>query len=239
MILVGICDDEEIHRRGMRKLCEQYFDEFPYAHDYIEFSSGEEVLLYGGEQIHLLFLDIEMEGVSGLEVMQKLRRNDRVWRIAFVSNHLEQRLDTIDIKTLVFLEKPVQYAGVAKCLNITIQESEKNKTVVFNSLVGKKSLREDEIYYIKAEIHYIDVFTRDEEIMCCDSFKECEQKLVDSAFVRIHRSYLVNMQHIKKLQSEEVLLDDGTKLPVGRRFHASVKETHIKYISGLLRQRDI
>ena len=43
-------------------------------------------------------------------------------------------------------------------------------------------------YYIKAEIYYIDVFTRDEEIMCCDSFKECEQKLVDSAFVRIHRS---------------------------------------------------
>ena len=112
MIFIGICDDEQQHRQYLKELAERYFLEYPKEHAYVEFSSGDEVLAYRGERIHLLFLDIEMGNTSGLDVLDALRENDSVWRIAFASSHPEQRLDTIDMKTLAFLDKPLSYVGV-------------------------------------------------------------------------------------------------------------------------------
>ena len=111
MIFVGICDDEEAYRMQIRTICKDFFDAQKQEFRFVEFSSGEEVLAYRGDKIHLLFLDIEMPGTDGLEVLTKVRRNDRFWRIVFVTSHKELRWETIDLKTLAFLEKPLDRVG--------------------------------------------------------------------------------------------------------------------------------
>lgn len=145
MILIGICDDEKMHRINVRQLCERYFTEFPQERSYMEFASGEEVLAYQGERIHLLFLDIEMGDASGIDVLNSLRESNRIWRIAFASSHGEQRLDTIDMKTLTFLDKPLSYEGVKKCLDITVKENTQNISVTFTLMDGKRDVELSEI----------------------------------------------------------------------------------------------
>ncbi|MBP5669704.1 MAG: response regulator transcription factor [Lachnospiraceae bacterium] len=233
MILIGICDDEKVHRKQIMDLCDQYFEAFPKEHEYIEFSSGEEVLSYQGERLLLLFLDIEMGETSGLSVLEQLRDSDQVWRIAFASSHKEQRFDTIDMKTLAFLEKPIQYAGVEKCLNIAIREQEKNSLVTFTKLEGRASVELGDIVYIQAEKHYVNVFVKREGFVGYDSIKDCEKQLQGTTMIRIHKSYLVNMVHIRKFGSGEVLMTDGSRLPIGRKYSLTVKEQYQNFVKSV------
>lgn len=233
MILIGICDDEKMHRHTITQLCEQYFEEFYQEHRYIEFVSGEEVLAYQGDQIHLLFLDIEMGDASGLDVLDSLRESDKIWRIAFASSHGEQRLDTIDMKTLAFLDKPLSYEGVKKCLEIAIAENTRNISATFTLLDGKRDVKLSEIVYIRAEKHYVSVRAKQCDFMGYDSMRQAEEQLQGTTMIRIHKSYLVNMQYIKKLTAEEVLMSNGTRLPIGRKYKSVVKETFYQFVRSV------
>ncbi len=233
MILIGICDDEKLHRQTITQLCEQFFEEFEQEHTYIEFASGEEVLAYQGDQLHLLFLDIEMGDVSGLDVLDSLRESDKIWRIAFASSHGEQRLDTIDMKTLAFLDKPLSYEGVKKCLEIAIAENARNISATFTLLDGKKDFKLSEIVYIRAEKHYMSVCAKQCDFMGYDSMKQVEEQLQGTTMIRIHKSYLANMQYIKKLTAEEVLMSNGKRLPIGRKYKSVVKEAFYQFVRSV------
>lgn len=233
MILIGICDDEQQHRHDLKDLAERYFSEYPVEHAYVEFSSGEEVLAYQGERMHLLFLDIEMGNTSGLDVLDALREYDSVWRIAFASNHPEQRLDTIDMKTLAFLDKPLSYAGVKKCLSIAIQENEENIRTLFTTVDGKKEVELSDIFYIQAERHYVCVCTTKDNFMGFDSLKQYEGQLRGTSMIRIHKSFLVNMQYVKKVLAEEVIMVDGKHLPIGRKYNSIVKEHYLEFVRSV------
>nr|MCR5461198.1 response regulator [Acetatifactor sp.] len=71
MITIGICDDEEAYRDRIKTICSEYLAEREMECQFTMFSSGEEVLAYQGDRMLLLFLDIEMPGIDGLEVMEK------------------------------------------------------------------------------------------------------------------------------------------------------------------------
>lgn len=237
-IIIGICDDEKIHRDQIRDLCEQYFEACPQKHGYVEFSSGEEVLAYPGERMVILFLDIEMGDVSGLDVLERLQKSDFVWRIAFVSSHKEKCLDTIDVKTLAFLEKPVTFSGVKKCLSIALRENAQNKTATFTVLEGKKDVELSDIVYIQADRHYVSVFAKKSDFTGYDSLKQYEEQLKGTTMVRIHKSYLVNLQYVKKLFAEEVLMTDGRRLPIGRKYNTCFKESYFNFIRTVTMERN-
>ncbi len=233
MILIGICDDEQQHRIRLKELCEQFFSEFPNNHDYVEFSSGEEVLSYDGERMHLLFLDIQMGEVSGLDILDALREKDNVWRIAFVSSYVEYRIDTIDLKTLAFLEKPLTYEGVKKCLGIAIRENKENINTTFTLMDGKRNVELSDIIYIQAQGHYVIVHARKDDFTCYDSLKQYEELVKGTSMIRIHKSYLVNMQYIKKILAEEIVMADGKRLPIGRKYTKDIKEKYFTFVKSV------
>ena len=151
MITIGICDDDAFWRDCIRDCCERAMKRLAQECGFVEFSSGEEVLAYEGERIQLLFLDIEMPGISGLEVMEKCRRNPFIWRMAFVSSHDEYRWDTLDLKTLTFLEKPVEEAVVERCLKAVLREHNANIDLSIRTMDGECHFKLEDILYIHAQ----------------------------------------------------------------------------------------
>jgi len=238
MIRIGICDDVKQHRDRLKDLCECYFITHPMEHDYAFFSTGKEVLVYQGESMCLLFLDIEMGESSGLDVLESLRESDMIWRIAFASSHVEHMIDTIDIKTLAFLNKPLQREGVEKCLDIAIRESEQNVSIAFKVLDGNKSVKLGDLIYIQADKHYVNVFARPNGFTGYNSLKQLEEQLQGTTMVRIHKSYLVNMQYINRIMLGEVCMSDGTRLPIGRKYNSSVKESFYRFVKAVTYQRN-
>ncbi|MBP3351164.1 MAG: response regulator [Lachnospiraceae bacterium] len=113
MFFIGICDDEELHRKHVKELCDKYFMEYTQEYKCVEFESGEEFLQFEEHKLHLLFLDIELGGMNGIEMLSHLEEDDNVWRVVFISSHEEMVFDTFGVKTLGFERKPAQYERIA------------------------------------------------------------------------------------------------------------------------------
>lgn len=230
MIFIGICDDEEMYRAQIKSLCSAFFDAQKQECGFIVFTSGEDVLAYQGEKIHLLFLDIEMPGVDGLEVLAKLHWNDLFWRIVFVTSHKELRWDTIDLKTLAFLEKPLDKIGVETCLKTVLREHQENIDLSYRTFQGIDHVRLDRIISVQARGNYVNICFEQEEIPGYESIKAIEGMTKGTTIIRTHKSYLANLQYVKKVNTDGLLMTNGTIVPIGRKYFYAVKEAYFSFI---------
>ena len=238
MITIGICDDEAAYRDHIKTICSDYLTRQEQEFQFIEFSSGEEVLAYQGDRMLLLFLDIEMPGIDGLEVMEKLRGNDLIWRIVFVTSHKELQWDTVDLKTLAFLEKPIVVAGVQSCLRTAIRENMENIDVIYKTADGSSCIKLDQIIFIQAKGNYVVICSKEKEITGYDSIKDLEKQITGTTMMRTHKSYLANLQHIRKLLWDEMQMTNGVVLPLGRKYIPSVKDAYNDFIKKVTIDRN-
>lgn len=237
MIYIGICDDEEIQRQHILKLCEQFFTKYSLSFECIEFTSGEELLQYTGEQLHILFLDVELGGMDGIEVMHQVEEADWVWRIVFISSHEEMVWNSFGIKTLGFVRKPVEYATLEKWIKIAIKENQENR--VYECTVGREKYYKkiEDIYYLESEGNYTYICEKKEKILINDNLKCWQKKMENAPMVRIHKSYLINMQHIKAWEADTVVLSNETVLPLGRQYKNNASETYFAFVKRQVKGR--
>lgn len=237
MITIGICDDLETDRMYLKKLCDRYFDEHGEAFSCKMFSSGEEVLNYKGEKLLLLFLDIEMQGTDGIDVMEQLVKNSKVWRIVFVSSHKERVFDTFGLKTLDFGVKPVEYQRISHWIDIAKNEERRNKVIQFKNDSEDSCVLIEDIIMLIGEGNYIRLVLKEESRIYVGTIKQWEKKLEGTCMLRVHKSYIVNMNYISKIEKQQVYMYDKTIVPVGRKYNESTKEKVNKFIMDKIRER--
>ncbi|MCR5459511.1 MAG: LytTR family DNA-binding domain-containing protein [Acetatifactor sp.] len=238
MITIGICDDEKAYRDHLRKICGSYLDAQKQEFHFVEFTSGEEVLAYQGDKIHLLFLDIEMPGMDGLEVMKKVRSNELIWRIVFVTSHKELKWETIDLKTLAFMEKPIERIGVETCVKTVLRENKENIDISLKTVDGDYYLKLDQILFIQAQGNYVSVYSKKDEITGYDSIKILEAQVKGTTMLRTHKSYLANLQYVEKMSGVVLRMTNGYSVPVGRKYYQSVKEAYFSFIKKITIDRN-
>lgn len=237
MFYIGICDDEEMQRQHIRKLCEQFFTEYSQLYECIEFTSGEELLQYTGERLHLLFLDVELGGIDGIEVMHQVEEADWVGRIVFISSHEEMVWNSFGIKTLGFVRKPVEYVKLEKWIKIAIKENQENR--VYEYTVGREKYckKLEDIYYLESSGNYTYLYQRKERTLANDNLRCWQKKMENAPMVRIHKSYLINMQHVKTWEADTVVLSNGTMLPLGRQYKKDARETYLTFVKRQVKRR--
>ena len=238
MITIGICDDEKEYRDRLKEQCGAFFEVQKQECQFVEFASGEEVLAYQGDKIHLLFLDIEMPGMSGLEVMKNIRKGDLIWRVVFVTSHKELKWDTIDLKTLAFLEKPIDQIGVETCIRTVLRENQENINIDIKTVEGVCYLNLDQIIFIQAQGNYIVICTKEDEITGYESIKVMEAQLEGTSMVRTHKSYLVNLQYVEKITGVTLQMTNGSTIPIGRKYYKSVKEAYFAFLKKVTVDRN-
>lgn len=230
MITIGICDDEQLLRQPLRQMCQEFFEREQLEYQILEFESGEEVLEYEGDKVHLLFLDIEMPGMDGIQVMRCLEDKDNVWRVVFVSCHQEMVFESFGLKTLGFGLKPVKAEQVENWIHITIKENSENITL--ECIVGQDKVYKqlDQIYYWQAEGNYTYLAERNGKSLVNCSLKAWQERLAAMAVVRVHKSYLVNMNHVKKWDYDRVWLTNDEELAIGRLYQKKAREKYLEYV---------
>lgn len=220
---IGICDDEVHQRNHLRELCLEYAKEKGITCEIIEFSSGNEVILYSGEILTLLFLDIEMQDMNGIEVMKKIEKSSKIWRIVFASNHEEEVWSTFGLKTLDFGRKPIQKEQLARWLKIAQEEFHEEIIIEFECENEKKYCRLQDIVYLEALGNYVLVHNRNQDFIVSRNLKYWQEQLPERNFLRAHKSYLVNIEYITEVVNKKIQLRiDGITLPIGRVYHREV-----------------
>lgn len=237
MIRIGICDDQPKQIEKIKRICEEYSKKQDMNCEYVLFSSGEKVLEYNREFIHLLFLDIEMEKIDGITVMKQLEQRENVWRIVFVSNHDDAVWETFGIKTLGFVRKPVIYNTITKYIEIALKECKENTTISFNKNDPRTYVKLNSLLYIKGDATYVYVYTINENFIASGNLKKWENELENTPILRVHKSYMVNMENIKKIDNEIFLRFNDFKIPIGRKYKKVIKEVYNNYLINRLQRR--
>lgn len=234
-IVIGICDDEVSQREYLSQMCYHYFTEHAITYDCIFFESGDSVLDYRGENIQLLFLDIAMGGMNGIEVLRSVEAMDKVNQIVFVSSHEEAVWDAFGRKTLGFERKPVAYQKVAKWIETAIREQQDN-FIKCRTITGNQWIEVDKIYYIEAQKNYVNFYTCENAFLVSGNLKFWEEKLKDCFMIRVHKTFLVNPFYISSI-GKDVLLKNGSKLPIGRQFQEQLQNEYNAYVRRKIRGR--
>jgi DNA-binding LytR/AlgR family response regulator len=221
-----IIDDDKLSRKLLEKfvektdLLDQYFS-FSNAIDAINFIRKDE------EKIDLIFLDIEMPDMNGVEFMQSL--GDHPVQIIVVSSKEKYALDAIEYDVTDYLLKPVTYVRFLKAAEKALSKLREEMLPASNSKedffirnnASLKRLQYEEVIWIEALENYIVVNTFDEKYTIHFTMKGIIDQLPPEKFFRIHRSYIVNRSKIEtiKMNTVEVLTVEGIEsLPIGKSY---------------------
>lgn len=213
-LTIAICDDIVTERNYLKNLCLDFTKNNNILCKIILFSSGEEVLSYSGNTIDLLLLDIEMNGISGIDVMKNLEEANKVRKIVFVTNHTESVFDAFSIKTIAFGIKPILYEDISKWISIVIKESD------YSILrFGDKYIKISDIFYISAQGNYIKIHTLNDEFLIRGNMRYWNKEITDINLLRVHKSYMVNLDYIEfdNTNTLKIIILD-TSLPLGRAY---------------------
>lgn len=237
--VIGICDDEEYYRKEMCKLCQKYGENQGIELEFEMFKDGGEVL-DSNKRIDILFLDIVMKKISGMDILKQLRVRDNIWRIIFATGHNEESLNGYGSKTIGFLTKPFIADKVFSCLDMAKREYLKNEVISFR-LEGSERLEYIEnVVYIEGNKNYVKVYTFDGDFLTYGTIKYWESKLSVYNFIRIHKSYLVNLRYIIQINkgAQNIHIRNMEKiLPIGRAYRTELKDIISSYRINRVRER--
>lgn len=185
-------------------------------------------------RINLLFLDIEMPNEDGITIKNKLESVDKVEKIVFISSHIEKMKMAFGLKVIGFIEKPIIQEELLFWVN-NVYTNFKYSNVI---TIKDREVKEIDIKYVSADGNYTVAKMNDNEQTDSirKSIREWEAQLTDD-FVRIHKSYLVNLNYIREIRYTCILLDDA-ELPVGRTYIESLKEKYEKFILKKVKERN-
>ncbi len=248
MFRIGICDDVSDARQIIHNLCEEYFKENTIKHEYISFSSGEAVLFYcegnGNGQIDILFLDVEMSGISGIDLKDTVLRQNKIWRIVFVTNHSESIYHTFSRKTIGFIPKPPLQEKINKMLAITLNELEENVAVIIKGYDGKViEIRLEDIAYFKASGSYTEIVTYTSSagsgsyILSTKKIGDLEKEMMPYPIIRVHKSFMVNLANVIDLGEKVTLQNSSMEIPVGRSYKERARMKYLQYGRNRMKKR--
>lgn len=219
---VGICDDNETDLQAMYQISRNTISAIGMECEIKTFGSGVELL----QEIHemdLLILDIEMPGITGIEIKEELQWEDQEHLIIFVSDHEERMNVAYGIHVLSFIPKKDMEDQLPEFIEKAMHMRER-----YVNLDGKLDSRM--IKYIKSARSYCDLYLKGGEMQDTRvSMKQYEKILTKVDFLRVHRSYLVNLRYVDKITETHVYIGED-KLPVATRFSKKVHQKYRDYL---------
>jgi DNA-binding LytR/AlgR family response regulator len=219
-----VVEDDELDR--LMVVC--CIKRFPHLSLKGVFENADEALnAVNFEDLDVLFLDIDMPGLKGIELR---KRAHFVPACIFISSYPEYALDSYSLETLDFILKPLSYERFAQAIDRLDRYMEiKNQAHLYETILGGHSvyikeghfeikLKLNEITYLEALKDYTIVKTSDRKYCVLSSIGNLLKQEGFRKFVRIHRSFAVRKDFIRAIGGHEVVLKDDSVLPIGRSF---------------------
>ena len=232
MYKIGICDDEKIYINEIREYFRQYAKENALGdYEIFEFTAGEEISKELG--LDILFLDIQMKGIDGLQVKEKLQQENANTEIIFVSSYTENMPEAFGKNVMGFLEKPVDYKVFCKRVAGAIVSCRKKKRYITYDECGViRKINIEDIVYIKSDGRYTDIHIQNERniLLSSKSMRYYKAEL-GKGFEMSERSYLVNLKYVTEVETD-VILENGMHIPMSRRKAQKFSEMFRKSIWG-------
>lgn len=221
---IGICDDERIYLEQIKDIIKNFSERNAFSVDIFEFESGKQ-FIENGLHLNLLFLDIEMEEQSGIEIKNKLSMLPNSCKIIFVTNYEDRMQEAFGKNVIAFINKK-NLIDIHRYLKRVMNEYHAHR--VFS--IGDSQIDLFDIIYIKADGSYSRIITKNKSYVYCVYLVDIARRIDIEAFVRCHRSYIVNLRYIKDVTKNQIELFNGERVPVSKKYRDSLLNQYFTFL---------
>lgn len=228
---IAICDDDKNAQERLAEVIQDWADDRKAEVEFQYYDSAEMFLMSWPEvPCDLVFLDIKMKSMDGVQLAGSIRKKDKNIMIVFVTSFRQYSLCGYNVEALNYLIKPVSAVKLLPTLDkaYMIYNSRRNSFVI--TAKGKDLCKVflDDIYCISMSAHYAEVFTADESYTIRKTVKELGEMLPEY-FVRCHRSHMVNVFKVERICGNSLVLYNQKELPLSRNNAKRVKDAFINF----------
>lgn len=239
MLQIAICDDEDGFLFLERKFIDEYMKNYEYQCHVDTFTSGIDFLNSDKSigKYDIVFLDINMDEMDGIETAKKIREYSDETYIVFVTAFVSYALEGYKVDAIRYLlkESDSLEQSMEECLDTIIRKMdyvENTETFVF--VEGEKALCVDEIVYIESNLHKLTFYMKKghkQKYSMYEKLDVLDKRLRSFGFCRIHKSFLVNMKYVEGIERYSVQLTEGIcekgSLSVSQSRYDNAKEQYI------------
>ena len=226
---IAICDDEKIICDQIEKIIKNQKPNFTIK----LFASGEE-LLKEKENFDIIFLDIYMEGINGIEVARMLRNKKEEAILIFITGIKEYVFEAFDVSAFHYLLKPIEEKKFIEVFARAVTEFERKKERREESFFIKSKgrniiLNRKDILYVESQNRMVIFHTTKEILKIYYDMGELEKRL-GKGFYRCHRGYIVNMGYVTEYGKDSISLTNGESVYLSRRKYKEFVKTYMDYL---------
>lgn len=235
---IAVCDDLQEERARLCPMLREYLTEREILADLTEFSGGEALLgAFTPGLFSLAFLDIYMEGITGVETARRLKCIDPNCAVIFTTTSREHGADAFDVDAFYYLVKPIDKAKLFSVLGKWYDMLCEASTIQLKCGRALRSVFLNDILYIDVCGRNSTVHTAAEQVETSMSLAALEALLPKGQFCRPIRYCLAAMRHIRTIRDNEILLDNGETLAISRLEKENLRQQLASYRLRTLRHR--
>ena len=232
---IAVVEDEQKERRQLCLIVEAYFREKDISLQIHPFESGEEIAKRAGEFFDVIFMDIDMGGLDGMEAARRIRAVDSNAVIVFITNMAGYAVEGYSVQALDFLIKPVSALRIRQELDKILEIRRRGKPPKI-MLKGNGTIFQvdvNDILFVEMYGRKIRVHRRQGMVEFNGTLRYFEERLPKELFFRCHHGFLVNMAYVSSIGKCDVEVE-GRCLPVGRQRKKKFLQAFARYLGDSL-----
>lgn len=233
MIRIAIVEDQLEDFRTLEEFIKQYASDNHTLMQTVHFANGLNFLDEYTPDFDIVFMDVEMPHLDGIETSRKLREIDSSVALVFVTNMIQYAINGYEVNAIDFMVKPVTYYNFSKKLKkalIYVQRN-KNKHMVFHKDESDIIVPVQSIYYVEKDKNYAVFHTEKGKFRMRTTITDLEDELKEHDFIKCCSSCIVNLAYVNEVKSDSLLIQ-GAFLPIARRQKKEFLLKLAQYIGG-------
>lgn len=223
--LVSICDDDNIiHRMVKKYLSEKYGEQIMLRHYFDPID-----IINEAKDQSIVLMDIDMPNMDGILAASKLRKTNKELVIIMLTSKRERFKDAFKVGASRFVTKPIDKEELYEAIENALKDIDSDERLTVNLSGGEKELKQDKIYLLEVVRNKVNIYLKDNCISVNEPLKNLEERLNSKKFVKVHKSYIVNMKYIKSISGRLIVLENGIKASISARREKEVLDKLFEY----------
>lgn len=231
-MIVAVCDDLQADRDVLVSYCKRYKNEYKTPMDILQFANAGELLQsQQARASDLIFLDIYMEGASGMDAAHILRNKGFDGAIVFTTTSQEHYAQGYEVEALHYLNKPVTWVNFLEAIHRVRKHAGRDvKTIRVSNGAMFLDVPLDTICFIEVSGRKTILHTTRHNIVNRESLSLIEKRLGGDPFLRCYRYYIINMDHVLRLNDQGFLMTNKQLIPISRDNRREIRTHYLSYV---------
>lgn len=224
MLSIALCEDNSFQREELKNNLSKVLDEIGVEYKLLTFEIGEDLLREYPEKLDVLFLDIQMGELTGMDTARKVREYDDKVEIIFITALWDYIQKGYEVRAFRYLIKPVKFKELQEQVTACI-ENILHKRYTYITIKDKNNvlkIRTEDILFLETFERKVIIHTNSQDYIVKMSMNKLEKELTNKGFFRCHTSYIVNLIKIEEIKKDYLLINKFT-LPVSKHRMKNLK----------------